>query len=70
MILASVFIGIFLLIIEAKNLIKQRQRKELIVITVIICLAIILSVFESIGYKSPLQIMGDWLSPIGEYILK
>ncbi len=70
MVVTSIIIGIFLLFIEGRNLIKQKEWKEIVVVISIICLAIVLSVFQSLGFKTPLQIIESWITPLGKFIMK
>ncbi|SDY04678.1 hypothetical protein SAMN05421736_101225 [Evansella caseinilytica] len=70
MILATVFLGIILVFIEGKNLIRQHQWKELAVIVSIIALAVLLNILDHFEIKAPLQIMEGWFAPLGKQIFK
>lgn len=70
MIKIIVILTILIFIFEGMPLIKQKKRNELIVFGVLIGLALLIGIGKPLGLPTPIELLNQWLSPIGKAIFK
>ena len=61
---------IIIFMVDLKPLIKEKKRKEITTIGILLFFSLFLFIWKELGFTSPVMMMHELLSPLGKAILK